>query len=467
MVLARVVVPNTPGDARQAVAPWARRRLALAGSLVAAFAACAAPPPSHGPTPPLVAPVTLEIGRAGAVLSGVAGDVAAGFAALTSTVGGSPPTAITTIEAISRRERRADPPAWRTELDGRGGPLVVSAGRVIAALGGTGGVAGLALRGEPGAVMVALDAATGAAAWKLAVDATQWSVIASIAAAPDGVVVGGSFAGTLRIGNAVVSSAGKADGFVARIASTGSVTWLIRLGGPGIDAVQGVAASADRIAIAGTFTAGADLLGQALDAIDERSPAADGFVAELDLAGARQWAQSFGGKAEDSVDGVAIDASGRVAIAASMRDSIHVSGADLVANGAADGLVAWWSSTGAAGGAVRLGGADFDGLRAIAATGDRVVVAGFYSGSVVLGDRRLTATGGDDAFVAALDATGRVTEAWPISGEGREEITALTAIRGGFMAGITHTAAATVGADTLPAPSDPMSGSAIVVRPVR
>ena len=484
MVPSRAVFPDTGTDAKVAGAQLSSRRLALACSLGAVLTSCATLAPPHGPTPPWVAARTLEIGRAGAVLSGVAGDGATVFAALTSTTDGpSPPPSpslirtpspspirspspTTTIEAISSRDARASAPVWHTELDGRGGPLVVAAGRVIAALGGAGSVAGFALRGEPGAALVALDAATGAPAWTLAVDATQWSVIAAVAPAADGVVVGGSFAGTLRIGNAVVSSAGKADGFVARISSTGGVAWLIRFGGPGIDAIQGVAASPDRIAIAGTFTAGADLLGEPLEAVDDRSLYADGFVAELDLSGARQWAQSFGGKADESIAGVAIAASGRVVVAASARGSLHVSGEDLVANGAADGLVAWWSSTGAAGGAVLLGGADFDGLRAIAAAGDRVVVAGFYSGSVALGDRTLTATGGDDAFVVALDATGHVTEVWPISGDGREEITAVAAIPGGFVAGVTHTAAATVGTDALPAPRDPMAGAAIVARPV-
>jgi len=266
-----------------------------------------------------------------------------------------------------------------------------------------------------------------------------------------------------------VSSGGKADGFVARITTTGAtagVAWVIRIGGPGADAVQGVAATGNRIAIAGTFTAGADLLGQRLAAFDDRSPAADGFVAELDAGGALRWAQSFGGKLDDAVAGVAIDARGAVAVAASIRGTLHIGGADLVARGPADGVVAWWTADGATSTAIQLGGSDFDGLRAIAAIGERVVVAGFYSGAIQLGERALAAAGGDDAFIAALDATGRVTEAWPISGDGREEITALAAIPGGFVAGVTHTATAMIDGARLPAPPDPMAGAAILVRPV-
>jgi len=431
---------------------------ALALSFGVLLAACPAP---RGPSAPSIAAQTLEIGRAGAVLSGVAGNAAMVFAALATAQ-----PARTTIAAFPPGATSAAP-AWRTELDGAGGPLASSGGTLVAALGGTGAAAGLALRGEPGAAVVALDAATGAVTWKLAIDATEWSVIAALAAAPDGVLVGGSFAGTLRIGARVVSSAGKADGFIARLTAAGGVAWLVRLGGPGADAVQGVAAAGDRIAIAGTFAAGADLLGQPLPPFDDRSPNADGFVAELDATGARRWAQTFGGKADDAVAGVAIDAHGRIAVAASARETVHVGGDDLVASGPADGLVAWWAPGGAAGPATLLGGVDFDGLRAITAAGDHMLVAGFYSGALRLGARALTAGGGDDAFVAELDASGSVVQAWPVGGDGREEITALAAVPGGFIAGIAHTAAATFGDAALPAPADPLSGAAVVVRPVR
>ncbi|HEX2687920.1 MAG TPA: hypothetical protein VHN14_14935 [Kofleriaceae bacterium] len=423
-----------------------------------------------------IAAYTLEVGRDGSTLSGVAGDGTAVFAVFSSAM----PAAHSTIEALAMSRLPSPPqgaqpsaqisapaPVWHSELGGTGGPLVRSGHVVVAALGGTGAVAGLELRGEPGAAVVALDAATGAVAWKLAIDATEWSVIAALAAAGDGVLVGGSFSGTLRIGARVVSSAGKSDGFVARLTAAGDVAWLVRVGGPGADAIQGVASSGDRIAVAGTFAAGADLRGLRLPPYDERSPSADGFVAELDAAGVPRWAQSFGGKTDDAVAGVTIDGQGRVVVAASARDTVHIVGMDLVANGLADGLIAWWLPGGGGGTAVLLGGADFDGLRAIAPAGDHVVVGGFYSGSIHLGDRVLTARGGDDAFLAVLDASGAVVASWPVSGEGREEVTALAAIPGGFVAGVTHTAAAAVGSDALPAPHDPLSGAAIVVRPTR
>lgn len=461
-VCSRSAAPTPPAPTAK-TAP-ALRALALAQVL--ALAACPAPPLSPTTTASPRAGRTWEIGRAGWALSGVSGDGTTVFAASTSTPSAAGASVTTAIAAIGAG-RPGDAPAWRAELTGAGGPLASVAGKVIAVLAGRGVIAGVALRGEPGAVLAALDARTGAPAWQLAVDATEWAVVTSLAAAADGMIVGGSFAGTLRIGGSVVSSAGKSDGFAARVTAAGAVAWLIRIGGPGADAVQGVAAAGDRVAVAGTFGPGADVLGQPLAAFDDRSPAGDGFVAALDAGGARRWARSFGGPEDETVAGVAIDARGRVAVAASVRATVHVGDADLVAKGPADGLVAWWSADGAPGAAVLLGGTDFDGLRAIVASGDRVVVAGFYAGSIRLGERTVTAGGGDDSFLAALDATGRLVEAWPVTGEGREEVAALAAIPGGFVAGITHTAAAMVGDDALSAPADPLSGAAVMARALR
>ena len=400
----------------------------------------------------------LELGRPGGALRGVAGDGTRTFAAIA--VGET-----TTIEA-----RRESAIAWHAELPGTGGPLARAGDQLIA----TSAVTGSGVRGEPGGLVAALDAASGAIRWRAAFGSSEWVVIAAVAGAPDGSsVIGGTFSGTLRGDDKLVSSAGRADGFVARLTPSGGVAWLERVGGDGPDAIEGVALGSDRVAIAGTFAEGADLLGEPLPVVDERSPFGDGFVAELDAHGARIWSQTFGGRMDDAISGVAIDASGRVAIAATARNTVHVGaqdrsgGTDLTARGESDGLVAWWSPDGVAGAAVLLGGADADGLRGITAIGERIVVSGYFSGKITLGARTLIAGGGDDAFIAALGPDGHVTAAWQAGGEGREEITALAAVPGGFIAGVSYTARALLDGTPLAAPADPLSGAALLVRPVR
>jgi hypothetical protein len=163
---------------------------------------------------------------------------------------------------------------------------------------------------------------------------------------------------------------------------------------------------------------------------------------------------------------VAIDGAGRVAVAVNARAVLRVGSTELVARGDGDGVVAWWSKDGVAGPTVQLGGSELDGVRAIVAVGERVVVAGFFSGTIELGHRKLTAQGGDDAYLAAFE-DGAFGEAWAVTGEGREEIAALAAVPGGFVAGVTHTGRAEIEGAPLPAPNDPLSGAALVIRPVR
>ncbi len=405
---------------------------------------------------------TLDV-SAGGALRGVAGD--RGGARIFTAIAASGHTTI-----VARTNGAV---TWSTEVPGGGGPIAASNGLVVvttsAARSFTLAGKPTTLRGDPGIVAIALDAGTGAIKWALPLDSGEWAVASAITSTGDGVVIGGSFSGTLRAGAKVVTSAGTADGFVAKLGASGAVDWLIRMGGPGGDAITGVAARGDRIAIAGTFGMDADLFGQRLVQIDDRSPLADGFVAELDVAGTLRWVQTFGGHYDEAVAGVAIDNSGRVAVASNARGKLAVGKTELSAQGTGDGLVAWFGSDGAVGNTTLIGGADFDGLRAICAPegASGVVVGGFFAGQVTIGGHKLDAAGGDDAFLAALDSDGAITAVWPVSGSGREEIVALAPLAGGFVAGIAHTAAVMIDRVALPAPADPMTGAAIAVRAAR
>src|SRR5512138_1572944 len=156
---------------------------------------------------PTVGSRVLEIGRDAGSLRGVAGDGTSTFAGVASF--GATPKSL--IEA-----RHGNAVAWSTPLGGSVGPIALGGGLIGALVGGSGTVADVKLRGEPGVVVAALDATSGAIKWKLAIDSSEWAVPSAIAAAGNGFVVGGSFSGTLRAGDKIVSSAGKVDGFVAK-----------------------------------------------------------------------------------------------------------------------------------------------------------------------------------------------------------------------------------------------------------
>lgn len=410
---------------------------------------------SGRPQAPRVPPATDATVPLSGAVRGVASDGTTWFAALAG-------ESSTTIVA-----QRAAGPSWRTDLPGHPAALAAGGALVAAVVSANGTLGDMPVRGDPAAAVLALDGATGTKTWTLLVDSTEWAVVSDIAPHGDGFIVGGLFGGTLRIGTRVVTSAGGSDGFVVRISATGEPVWLVRTGGALADGIQSVATRGDRIAIAGTFTTGAELGGVALAPYEDRSPFGDAFAAELDANGARRWAATFGGRGDDTVAGVTIDARGNVVVAGSAREVVHVGSAQLVTQGEGDGVLVWFNERGEPGAAVLVGGLDFDGLRDITSAGDKVIAGGFFSGSIKLGDRALTAGGGDDSFIAAFDHNGTVATVWHVGGDGREEITALSTIPGGFIAGVAHTAAAAIDDAKLPAPTDPMRGSALVVRGLR
>ena len=437
----------------------------MSRAVCAAFLLCACPGNPRTPKVPPAADQTIAIEGA---VRGVAGDGAMTFAAIADG------------NATGVRAYRGTAAAWSASASGNAGPLaagaklvavagsIASAGVPAATAASTGGpMRALSVRGDPAAVVNAFDSATGAPKWTALFDSTEWAIATSIAAYGDGFIIGGSFGGTLRVGAKVVSSAGGSDGFIARLGATGDVVWLVRMGGAGADAVQGVATRGTKLAIAGTFSAAAELGGAPLASFDERLPFGDAFAAELDGNGTKLWIQTFGGRADDTVAGVAIDDRGNTIVAGSAHEVVHVGSAQLVTQGQSDGILVWYGERGEQGPAVLVGGLDFDGLRAITAVGDRVVAGGFFSGAIKLGDRALTAGGGDDSFIAAFDRNGTVAMVWHVGGEGREEIAALSSIPGGLVAGVAHTAKASIEDTPLAAPKDPMAGGALIVRGMR
>ncbi|HVV86111.1 MAG TPA: hypothetical protein VHE35_23795, partial [Kofleriaceae bacterium] len=308
------------------------------------------------------------------------------------------------------------------------------------------------LRGMPGAAVVLLGA-DGAPLRTIGVGATRWAMVRALAFDGDALLVGGAFAGTLRIGDRVVTSAGGVDGFWARVDGAGAVVSLARLGGHGFDAVTGLAVLTDgRLAITGTFTGKAELLDTVLDSAKDDQVGGDGFVAVVDAAGALAWARTWGGTLEDTAAGVVALAGGELAIAGTVTGEVEVAGRRLVTAGASDGLVAILGVDGAVRGATLVGGADVDSLTALAAApgGARVLVAGRYSGALATRTGDVATPTADAAFVALVDRDGVVAAAPIVTGAPTVELH-LAADARTWLAAATSSAPLTLGADRLPA----------------
>jgi hypothetical protein len=360
---------------------------------------------------------------------------------------------------------------WAQRIDGKAGATAIDAEVAVVAVTGTPasevrvGDQPVILRGEPGAALAAFAIADGSLTWTRVLGSTQWVVVRAVArTAAGGTVAVGSFAGTLRIGDRVVTSAGGSDGFVVQLAATGEADWLLRFGGDGADAATAVATTATGVVFGGSFTGTAGLRGLTLVAEDPRALGADGFVAVADDRGGAIWARTFGGPRDDAVAGVTVTNAGLIAACATFRGDVVVDGRAIATRGLADAAVVTFDDRGVRRGITVIGGGDYDSATAIAAAGDRLIVGAAYSGRVVVGDRTLDGDGGDGALVAALTSSGEVSRVYDLSGPGRETIAALAGVARGWAAVVRHTAGVRIDDWSAAAPADPHGGAALVFR---
>ncbi|HUQ01870.1 MAG TPA: hypothetical protein VM261_05205 [Kofleriaceae bacterium] len=347
---------------------------------------------------------------------------------------------VVTSDARVRRIAESGALAWTRDVGASAGVVGIDGDVALVAVGGAGStsvavpsLAG-ALRGEPGAALVALDLGTGDVRWAVGAGSTRWAIVSAVqpSGGGDGFLVGGSFAGTLRMGALTVTAAGGGDGFVASVDRSGGVRWLRRMGGDSADAVAGVVSlGGGRFAMAGTFTGPAELGDSELVALADKTLAADVFVAVFEADGRLAWSRTFGGAREDTCAGLAALAGGAVAVAGTVRGEVDVAGRRFDARGAADGVVAVFAPDASVRSAWLVGGEDFDGITAMGTGGaaaDQLVLAGWFTGSLPSGER---ADGIDDVFLSVGPAAGPGTIV-PMPASSPASTTALTVTASGY-----------------------------------
>jgi hypothetical protein len=222
--------------------------------------------------------------------------------------------------------------------------------------------------------------------------------------------VTGSFASSMVMGAYTLSMSGVYDVFVAKLDSNGGVTWARRFGGASSDSGRSVAVdSSGNAYVTGDFSSSSMIMGSTLST----AGSSDVFVAKLSSTGGVSWASRFGGASDDYGYGVAVDSSGNAYVTGRFKSSSMTMGAYTLTNtGDSNVFVAKLSSNqGAVTWASRFGGASEDEGRSVAVdlSGNAYVTGSFSSSSMTMGTYTLTNAGSSDVFVAKLSSTGGVT----------------------------------------------------------
>lgn len=265
----------------------------------------------------------------------------------------------------------------------------------------------------------------------LAIGGPGTDVVRGVATDGSGnIYVTGEFTGTVNFapGGAAqtLTSLGGTDLFLARYTPTGNLTWVVRIGDAGDEAVAGIGLDIiGNVVIGGSFVGTAEFDPGAGVAAATSNGGRDGFVASYTSSGAFRWLRTIGGPLDDEVRDVAVNASGLTYASGTFSGTAVVDAAQSLAvtsAGGVDGFLAAWSAGGSTRWAFSVGGSGDDEALAVAGTGGAVYLGGAFTGTADFGPGTttagLTSQGGRDAFLARYTDGGALTWVQALGGAG-------------------------------------------------
>jgi hypothetical protein len=222
------------------------------------------------------------------------------------------------------------------------------------------------------------------------------------------VYVAGVFAGTDANfdGGLPVANRGGTDAFLARYDGAGAAQWVRQIGGPLDDRANGVAVdSAGNAYVVGEFAGTTQLPGVTLSTgVSDQNA----FIARFDAAGTVNWARQAGGTLPDSARAVSVDAGDRVFVAGYFSGAATFGSETIVSVGNTfDAFLARLDTNGNFAFAQQAGGSDLGGDIALGVAADaagNAILTGYFNGASALGGVSPESAGGEDVFVARFNA---------------------------------------------------------------
>lgn len=266
--------------------------------------------------------------------------------------------------------------------------------------------------GSGGHSIVKLDAAGNTIFSKPIGDATDGSEAKVAIDSSGNVAIATQFTGCFDT-SCNLQSAGGADGYIARYAANGQLSWAVAIDGPDDDSATGVAFdAAGNLLVSGGFTGTINLGSTAATALTSVG-ASDMLVAKFDAAGGHAWSRRFGGATFAGIyasggSPIAVDAAGGVVVAGYFNGAFEFDGQPIASQGGpGDGVLFSLTSGGVPAWAVGFGGTGRDGADGLAIdTNGDIVMSGISDGPLVLGGEVLPAFGGNDLLLVKWSATG-------------------------------------------------------------
>jgi len=192
-------------------------------------------------------------------------------------------------------------------------------------------------------------------------------------------------------------------GFVAKLSPSGEWLWVNPISTTGSLMSQSISIESNDIYISGHFSGTTTFDSTVLTA----AGSADVFVARLNLAGEWQWVTQGGGANFEIAPSITTDSSGNAYITGYFSDTTNIGSTTLTSAGSADLFVAKINAAGIWQWAIQGGGISYDVGNSITSDSlGNLYVTGEFSGSATFGSTTLTGGGSRDVFVAKIDTLG-------------------------------------------------------------
>ena len=220
-------------------------------------------------------------------------------------------------------------------------------------------------------------------------------------------VTGTTAAGGWAGGGFDTSFNGGSDAFVAKINANGTLAWSGYLGGGGDDYGWSIALDAGGNAWVAGWTNSSDWISGGFDT--SYNGGSDTFVAKINANGTLAWSSYLGGSNDDYGYGIALDGSENAWVTGQTHSAgWTVGGFDNSLDGVNDAFVARINADGTLGWSSYLGGSNDEYGYGIAldGSGNAWVMGNTAAGGWAGGGFDTSYNGGDDAFVARINANG-------------------------------------------------------------
>ncbi len=235
-------------------------------------------------------------------------------------------------------------------------------------------------------------------------------------------IITGYFDGTATFGSTILTSAGSADTFTAKVKANGTYAWAIRGGGTGDDYAYGVSVRANGSSIITGFFSGTATFGTTI--LTSSAGSYDTFTAKVNANGTYAWATRGGGTGDDVARGVSVRANGSSIITGYFNGTATFgTTAPLTSSaGSVDTFTAKVNANGSFAWATRGGGTGNDAASGVSVRANgSSIITGRFDGTATFGTTTLTSSAGSvDTFTAKVNANGSFAWATRSGGTGDE-----------------------------------------------